>query len=77
MALRQLFSRGESSLRSHFHARGVPIGKCHAVDTFVQMGQTMVVYKRREIEREAPQVEAVRLVRAYVCVRIYALMAAI
>jgi hypothetical protein len=36
----------------------------------------MEVYKRREIDREAPQVEAVSLVRAYVCGHIFALMAA-
>jgi hypothetical protein len=71
MALRQLLLRGESSLRSHFRARGVPIGECNAVDAFVRMRQTMEVYKRREIDREAPQVEAVSLVRAYACVQIF------
>ncbi len=62
--MRQLFWRGESSLRSHFRANGVPIGECHAVDAFVRMGRTMDVYRRREVGRESPQVEAVSLVRA-------------
>jgi hypothetical protein len=36
----------------------------------------MEVYKILEIDMEALQVEAVSLVRAYICVHIYALMAA-
>jgi hypothetical protein len=45
------------------------------VDAFVRTRLTIEVYRGREVDMEAPQVEAVSLVRAYVCVRIYALMA--
>ncbi len=47
------------------------------MDAFVRIGREIEVYRRRDIDREAPQVEAVSLVRAYICVHIFAFMAAI
>ncbi len=63
-------------MSSHFRANEVPTGECHAVDAFVRIGQTIEVYRRREVDRETLKVEAVSLVKAYVWVRIFALTAA-
>jgi hypothetical protein len=63
-------------LRSYFYVKEMPIGKCRAVVTFVKRGQTIEMYWRCEVERDALQVETASLVRAYVYVRIFAFIAA-